>query len=105
MTFKEFIEASNPEYADELQGLLKSAEDGRRYLSALKGDIMRISAICDCGMSSGTLKTVTERMEVPELEELLRECKKREKAKFNYSVQLPPLNTGAKEIDGGDFLI
>lgn len=84
--------------------LRKEAELGRKYLQALRREVVRLAMLADDGLDGGVFARAAERMEEPELLELRRAYEARAAKRFPAPVQLRRRDAGKAE-DAEAFLV
>lgn len=101
---KGFVESpAGSAFAGEYAALEKRAELGRKYLSALKSEVLRLCLVCDEGMYPVLSKTV-DAMEAEELQELKEFYEEKSARLFPVATQLPGRNEVTR-FDGAAFQI
>lgn len=92
-------------WAEEVELLEKQAELGRRYLAALRSEVVRLNGLAGDGVEHGVMERITQKLGEEELLELRRVYADKAAKKFPMMTQL---NHGAQEqerpVDGA-FLI
>lgn len=78
----------NATCARELEQLEKEALLGRRYLAALRREVVRLSGLTDGGVDHKVMEGITEKLEEPELLELKRVYAKQAANRFPLMTQL-----------------
>lgn len=97
----------NPSCTRELNRLEQEAVLGRRYLDGLRADVVRLGALSDPDLRADSLRSITEKLDEPELLELKRVYQSRAQARFPIAPQLCydlPAEQTHKDSDGA-FLI
>lgn len=91
---------------EDWQTLQKDAEIGRRYLTSLRQEIVRLGLMADADMGAAVLRSITEKLESEELESLRSCYEKRLQKQGALPVQLhyEPL-AGSSLGDNGVFAI
>ena len=79
------------------RALRKEAELGRKYLKALRREVVRLAMLADDGLDGGVFARAAERLEEPELLELRRTYEARAAKRFPAPVQLRRRNAGKAE--------
>lgn len=104
MELKEFLR-EKPEYLQEVEQLEKEAALGRSYLTALRGEVVRLGGLAEPGMELSVLRSITDKLSEGELREMKKLYEKRVEERYPAGVQLP--HGGETGQDGGDgaFLI
>lgn len=105
LTLRQFA-AERKEYLAELDALEHDAALGRRYLAALRGEVVRLAALAQDGVDAGVMRGITEKLEESELLELKRVYQKQAEEHFPLMTQLDH-SVGEKEHSrpDGAFLI
>lgn len=79
------------------RALRKEAELGRKYLKALRREVVRLAMLADDGLDGGVFARAAERLEEPELLELRRTYEARAAKRFPAPVQLRRRDAGKAE--------
>ncbi len=89
-TLKELLAAApEPErWLSDLEKLEKQADLGRRYLEALRRELVRLELLERRDVDEKTLRAIAEKLSEPELLEMKRACEKRLEKRFPPPVQL-----------------
>lgn len=77
--------------------LRKEAELGRKYLKALRKEVVRLAMLADDGLDGGVFAKAAERLEEPELLELRKSYEARASKRFPAPVQLRRRDAGETE--------
>lgn len=89
MKLKDFLlSGEGKAHMPELEELEKQAELGRRYLSRLRDEVIRLGLLCGCGLKETSLRAMAARMEEPELEELRKAYEEKSREMFPVTSQL-----------------
>lgn len=93
-------------WADEVELLEKQAELGRRYLSALRGEVVRLNGLTGEGMDHKVMEKIAEKLGEEELLELRRVYADRAAKRFPLMTQLDHSVKGQEQRStDGAFLI
>lgn len=84
---KEFLKG-RPDCLEELAGLEKEAELGRRYLGRLRRKVARLAGMAELNISASTLRGIVDKLEEPELVELAKAYESRLEELYPPAVQL-----------------
>lgn len=84
---KDFLKGQ-PACLEELAGLEKEAELGRRYLSRLRRKVARLAGMAELNVSADTLRGIMDKLEEPELVELAKAYESRLEEMYPPTVQL-----------------
>lgn len=104
MGLKGFVESPDGRaFAGEYAALEKSAELGKKYLSTLKSEVLRLCLVCDEGMYPVLAKTA-DTMEAEALMALKAHYEEKSAALFPMATQLPGKNEVTR-FDGAAFQI
>lgn len=82
---------------EENLSLRKEAELGRKYLKALRKEVVRLAMLADDGLDGGVFAKAAERLEEPELLELRKSYEARANKRFPAPVQLRRRDAGETE--------
>ena len=93
-------------WAAEVELLEKQAELGRRYLSALRGEVVRLNGLAGGGVEHGVMQAITEKLDEVELLELRRVYAEKAAKRLPLMTQLDHSTEGQEQrpVDGA-FLI
>ena len=86
-SLKELVQG-NAGCARELETLEHEAALGRKWLSSLRADVVRLGGLADPKLDLKVLKAITEKLEEGELQELKRAYEARAQERYPLSVQL-----------------
>lgn len=104
MELKEFLK-EKPEYLAEVKGLEKEAEAGRRYLTGLRAEVVRLGGLAEAGMERGTLEKIAAKLGEEELEGLKKAYRGRLDEKYPLGPQLRYESGKGEHVEDGAFLI
>lgn len=105
MELKEFLK-DRSEYAAELELLEREAEAGRRYLSYLRGEVLRLGGLCEPEMDTEVRRRIADKLGEEELSALRHSYEKRLDEKYPAAIQLTYRSDRAEpEQRDGAFLI
>ena len=85
--------------------LRKEAELGRKYLQALRREVVRLAMLADDGLDGGVFAKAAQRLEEPELLELRKSLETRAAGRFTAPVQLRRRDAAAEAEDAEAFRI
>ena len=85
--------------------LRKEAELGRKYLQALRREVVRLAMLADDGLDGGVFAKAAQRLEEPELLELRKSLEARAAGRFPAPVQLRRRDAAAEAEDAEAFRI
>ncbi len=85
--------------------LRKEAELGRKYLQALRWEVVRLAMLADDGLDGGVFAKAAQRLEEPELLELRKSLEARAAGRFPAPVQLRRRDAAAEAEDAEAFRI
>ena len=85
--------------------LRKEAELGRKYLQALRREVVRLAMLADDGLDGGVFAKAAQRLEEPELLELRKSLETRAAGRFPAPVQLRRRDAAAEAEDAEAFRI
>ena len=86
-SLKELVQG-NTGCARELEALEHEAALGRKWLSSLRADVVRLGGLADPKLDLKVLKAITEKLEEGELQELKRTYEARAQERYPLTVQL-----------------
>jgi len=86
-SLKELVQG-NAGCARELETLEHEAALGRKWISSLRADVVRLGGLADPKLDLKVLKAITEKLEEGELQELKRAYEARAQERYPLSVQL-----------------
>lgn len=85
--------------------LRKEAELGRKYLQALRREVVRLAMLADDGLDGGVFAKAAQRLEEPELLELRKSLEAQAAGRFPAPVQLRRRDAAAEAEDAEAFRI
>ena len=95
-----------PAAAAELEDLERAAELGRRYLTGLRNEVVRLGLLAERQVGAETLRHIADRLEEKELLELRENYQRRAAERYPIAPQLSYGNgDGMPERPDGAFLI
>ena len=95
-----------PAAAAELEDLERAAELGRRYLTGLRNEVVRLGLLAERQVGAETLRHIADRLEEKELLELRENYQRRVAERYPIAPQLSYGNgDGMPERPDGAFLI
>lgn len=100
---KGFVESGGTQFSGELESLEKAAALGRRYLSELRAEVLRLGLLCDRSLHAAIGKS-SGRMDEAELLELKKSFEGRLAEKFPPVTQLPG-RSETTAFEGGEYLV
>ena len=90
----------------ELDGLEREAALGRKWLSTLREEVVRMGALADSGLDRTVLKQITDKLDAEELQALKRAYQARARERYPLPVQLEyAQKPGEEPREDGAFLI
>lgn len=90
----------------ELDGLEREAALGRRWLSSLREEVMRLGALAGGGLDRDVLKRIADKLDVEELQALKEDYQARARERYPLPVQLEYAQKPEEEHrEDGAFLI
>lgn len=92
-------------WAEEVDLLEKQAELGRRYLSALRGEVVRLNGLAGDGVNHKVMEDIVEKLEEEELLELRRVYADKAARRFPLMTQLDHGTREQERPADGAFLI
>ncbi len=105
LTLKQLVE-KQPGCRHELEELERDARLGRRYMAALRREVVRLSGLSQEGVDHRVMESIAEKLEEPELLELKRVYAKQAAQRFPLMTQLEHHAENAVEpMADGAFLI
>lgn len=104
--FAEAAGAGRAAAAAELEDLERAAELGRRYLTGLRNEVVRLGLLAERQVGAETLRHIADRLEEKELLELRENYQRRAAERYPIAPQLSYGNgDGMPERPDGAFLI
>lgn len=90
----------------ELEVLEREAALGRKWLSTLREEVVRMGALADSGLDRTVLKQITDKLDAEELQALKRAYQARARERYPLPVQLEyAQKPGEEPREDGAFLI
>lgn len=93
--------AGNGPLLEQLKSLEHEAELGRRYLSGLRREVVRLGCLAEKNLDTGTLETIAGKLDELELKALRKSFQQRAEDRYPGGVQLT-YRTEAQESTAGD---